>query len=57
MKTISLYRSLKILTTQREIQGGGTKYDAVLLVDSNLSVSSQIIKTTLKAGEDKVIQT
>lgn len=35
-----LYR---VFTTHREVHRGGTKYDAVLLVDGNLTVSSQVI--------------
>lgn len=37
----------KLLTTQREVHSGSTKYDAVLLVDGYLTVSSQIIETAL----------
>lgn len=38
----------KLLTTHREVHGGSAKYDAVLLVDGYLAVSSQIIETALK---------
>lgn len=40
-----------LLTTQREVHSGRSKYDAVLLVDSYFTVSSQIIETTLKMIE------
>lgn len=37
-----------VLTTHREVHSGSTKYDAVLLVDGYLTVSSQIIETALR---------
>lgn len=38
----------KLLTTHREVHSGSPKYDAVLLVDGYLTVSSQIIETALR---------
>lgn len=38
----------KLLTTHREVHSGSTKYNAVLLVHSYLTVSSQIIETALR---------
>lgn len=45
---IELKVLLKLLTTHGEVHRGGTEYDAVLLVDGYLTVSSQIIKTALR---------
>lgn len=46
--TIELKVLHKLLTTHGEVHCGGTEYDAVLLVDGYLTVSSQIIKTALR---------
>lgn len=51
MSEAVLQVTLKILTTQREIQGGGPKHHAVLLVDGHLPVSTQVVKTALKPGQ------
>lgn len=50
-ESAALQVTLKVLTTQREIQGGRPEYHAVLLVDGNLAVSTQVVETALKAGQ------
>lgn len=38
----------KLRTTHGEVHSRSTKYDAVLLVDGHLTISSQVIKTALR---------
>lgn len=45
--------TLKVLTAQGEIQGGGPENHAVLLVDGHLPVSAQVVETALK--QDKAV--